>query len=94
MRFKNIFSLSVIFSIASGIAYLIKRKINGTVCQVVADLSGKVILITGGNKGIGKEVTKSLANMRGRIIIAARDKKTSINTIDEIKMNRKDLFIE
>ena len=32
--------------------------------------------------------------MRGRIIIAARDKKTSINTIDEIKMNRKDLFIE
>ena len=71
-----------------------KRRTNGSICRTTADLSSKIILVTGGNKGIGKEVVKILAQLRGRIIIAARDKKSSLDTIDEIKKNRNDLFIE
>lgn len=91
---KNILGFSLLFSVASSLAFFMKRRTNGSICRTTADLSSKIILVTGGNKGIGKEVVKILAQLRGRIIIAARDKKSSLDTIDEIKKNRNDLFIE
>jgi NADPH:quinone reductase-like Zn-dependent oxidoreductase len=41
----------------------------------VADLTGKTILITGANTGLGYEAAKHFANMKpGKVIIACRSK--------------------
>ena len=53
----------------------------------VADLAGKVAVITGGNAGIGYETAKALALMGARTIIACRseEKATAVSTaIDNI----------
>ena len=45
------------------------------------DLSGKYAVVTGGNSGIGEEVVKDLAKQGCRIMIGARDTKSSERVI-------------
>ncbi|KXN68846.1 hypothetical protein CONCODRAFT_41361 [Conidiobolus coronatus NRRL 28638] len=49
------------------------------------DLTGKVILLTGGNEGIGYHTAIQLAKMNAEIIIASRNKDKSIKAVEEIK---------
>ncbi|WP_264550658.1 SDR family NAD(P)-dependent oxidoreductase [Flavobacterium sp. N2038] len=44
------------------------------------DLKGKIVIVTGGNAGIGLETTKTLANAGATVIVPARD-------IEKAKMN-------
>ena len=39
----------------------------------IPDLSGRVAVVTGGNRGLGREVTRYLAGRGARVIIACRD---------------------
>lgn len=48
-------------------------------------LSGKVAIVTGGNKGIGKGICLRLAKEGANVIIVARDEVVAKNTIKEIK---------
>jgi len=49
------------------------------------DLSGKIIIVTGGNTGIGLETTKTLANAGATVIVAARDIEKATKNLDGIK---------
>lgn len=51
----------------------------------VADLAGKVAVITGGNAGIGYETAKALALMGARTIIACRSEEKATAAIDRLK---------
>ncbi|MEQ8924946.1 MAG: SDR family NAD(P)-dependent oxidoreductase, partial [Fulvivirga sp.] len=39
-------------------------------------MESKIIIVTGANRGIGKQITKELAQLGHRVIVAARDKKS------------------
>ncbi|XP_050548784.1 retinol dehydrogenase 12-like [Daktulosphaira vitifoliae] len=55
------------------VLYLIKRYFVGGVCKCTTNLTGKVVIVTGATKGIGKEVASVLAERGAHIIIASRD---------------------
>lgn len=65
-------SLGVV-SISSVCLYLIRRYMTGAVCSNGVMLSGKTILITGANCGIGKAAAEILARRDARVIMACRD---------------------
>lgn len=53
------------------------------------DLSGKVIFITGGSDGLGKESAREFALHGATVYIGARSKAKTTNAIDEIKASIK-----
>ncbi|KAJ7645249.1 NAD-binding protein [Mycena polygramma] len=51
----------------------------------IPDLSGKVIIVTGGNSGVGKETVKALLNHNAKVYLAARSAKNAKAAIDDLK---------
>ena len=51
----------------------------------VPDMTGKVVIVTGGNAGIGKECTKILLRKNAKVYIASRDEVKSKRAIEELK---------
>ncbi|EJD45542.1 NAD(P)-binding protein [Auricularia subglabra TFB-10046 SS5] len=51
----------------------------------IPDLSGKVVLVTGANIGIGKETAKELLAHNAKVYVAARDKAKADAAIAELK---------
>ncbi|KAF2149628.1 oxidoreductase [Myriangium duriaei CBS 260.36] len=51
----------------------------------IPDLSGKVVLITGGNTGLGKETIRQLIKHNSKIFLAARTRSKAEETINELK---------
>ncbi|XP_050432466.1 retinol dehydrogenase 12-like [Adelges cooleyi] len=64
--------------------YIIKRYFAGGVCQHEPDLTDKVIIVTGGTTGIGKEVATVLAERGARVIICSRDEVRGTKVCFEI----------
>jgi NAD(P)-dependent dehydrogenase (short-subunit alcohol dehydrogenase family) len=51
----------------------------------MVDLAGKIALITGGTRGIGRAIAKSLANAGATVVITARDEIAIRRMVDELK---------
>ena len=51
----------------------------------IPDLSGKIVIVTGGNTGIGRETVKALLTKNATVYLAARNKQKSETTIQELK---------
>lgn len=49
------------------------------------DLSGKVALVTGGNKGLGKAMARGLAQAGANLFLASRNEEELCATLDEIR---------
>ncbi|XP_041984603.1 retinol dehydrogenase 12-like [Aricia agestis] len=54
-------------------------------CTCKTDLTGKVVIITGGNSGIGLETARDLSRRNAKVIIASRDTKKSEEAVKSIK---------
>ncbi|KAG7097540.1 hypothetical protein E1B28_004879 [Marasmius oreades] len=50
------------------------------------DLTGQVVIVTGGNTGLGKLTVKELLEHNARVYIAARNRKSSEETIEELRL--------
>ncbi|KAK0196267.1 NAD(P)-binding protein [Armillaria mellea] len=50
----------------------------------IPDLSGRVIIVTGGNTGIGKETIRALLRRNAKVYMAARDEMKAHSTIREL----------
>jgi len=62
-----------VVSVSSLCLYLIRRYMTGAACVNRVMLTGKTILITGANCGIGKAAAEILARRDARVIMACRD---------------------
>ncbi|KAF8267006.1 hypothetical protein EI94DRAFT_85817 [Lactarius quietus] len=51
----------------------------------IPDLTGKVIIITGGNTGVGKETVKQLLTHNAKVYLAARSAQKANEAIAELK---------
>jgi len=49
------------------------------------DVSGKNVVITGGNRGIGKGITVAFAQSRANVVILCRNLESGLKVVDEIK---------
>ncbi|XP_072145778.1 retinol dehydrogenase 13-like [Dermacentor andersoni] len=53
-------------------------------CRSTRDMSGKTVIITGANRGIGKETARELCRRNARVILACRDVRKARAAADEI----------
>ncbi|KAI0072736.1 NAD-binding protein [Panus rudis PR-1116 ss-1] len=62
----------------------------------IPDLSGKVIIVTGGNGGIGKETARALLGHNAKVYLAARNANSAKAVIEELKKDtgKEAIFLE
>ncbi|KAI3389521.1 hypothetical protein SNEBB_005770 [Seison nebaliae] len=62
-----------------------KKFFAGGVCESGNRLENKVVVITGGNTGIGKATAENLATRGARVIILCRDEGKGLAAVNELK---------
>jgi len=66
----------------------------GGVNTNTADLTGKIVIITGSNTGIGKETARTLALQGATVILACRDEAKTKVVVEELRADTKNQNIE
>ncbi|XP_067938955.1 retinol dehydrogenase 13-like [Watersipora subatra] len=73
-----------LFGTAVGVAVLVKDASQGTKYEKDTKLSGRTVIVTGANSGIGKATALELAKRGGRVILACRDLQSADKVREEI----------
>ena len=60
----------------------------------MADLTGKVVLITGATSGIGLEASVALARLGGRVVMVGRDPGRTAAKVDEVRTRSRSSTVE
>ncbi|XP_011498766.1 PREDICTED: retinol dehydrogenase 13-like [Ceratosolen solmsi marchali] len=77
----------------SGAAYIIKSYSQGELYTGDEKLTNKVVIVTGANTGIGKEVAHDLAKRDAKVIMACRDLNKCEQAREEIVFNTKNKYV-
>ena len=64
--------------------YLFRRLAQGATCKSNALLTGKTVIVTGANTGMGKQTALDLANRNARVIVACRNEENGKKAVREI----------
>ncbi|KAH6943484.1 hypothetical protein HPB50_021723 [Hyalomma asiaticum] len=75
----------VLAAIALAILVKIYSLVTVGKCRSTRDMSGKTVIITGANTGIGKEAARELCRRNARVILACRDVSKAHATAEEIE---------
>jgi len=70
--------------VASSISQSLPPKAQFSVDQI-PDMTGKVVIVTGANTGVGKETAKALLAKNAKVYLAARSSEKAQNAIEELK---------
>ncbi|XP_046544309.1 retinol dehydrogenase 13-like [Haliotis rubra] len=75
----------IIIGVAVGIFYAARQWLRGAQFVEEVKLEGKVVIITGGNSGIGNAAALYMARRGGKVIIACRDEALGREAAEEMK---------
>ncbi|KAL4462820.1 hypothetical protein ABPG73_018089 [Tetrahymena malaccensis] len=67
---------------------ILKKWVNGGKVSKRRDLSNEVIIVTGGNSGIGFETCKDLVRNGAKVVLATRNQQRGQNAVDELNKIR------
>lgn len=81
--------LTSLLSFLYMLAPRIRKFFAGGVCRTDVQLTGKVVVVTGSNTGIGKETAKELARRGARVYMACRDIQKGESAASEIRAETK-----
>lgn len=76
-----------------GAGYLLKDYLSGTKYAAEEKLDDKMVIVTGSNNGIGKEVVRGLARRGAKVVMACRDMEKCEITRSEIVIDTRNKYI-
>ncbi|KAL7294673.1 hypothetical protein TKK_0011976 [Trichogramma kaykai] len=77
----------------TGCVYLLKDYNGGAKYEGNEKLTNKIVIVTGANTGIGKEVVRDLANREAKVIMACRDLFKCEQAREEIVFESKNKYV-
>ncbi|XP_050590669.1 retinol dehydrogenase 13-like isoform X4 [Bombus affinis] len=89
---KPLYVYSAGLTIIGG-GYLLRDYLSGELYENDKNLTDKVIIVTGANTGIGKEIARDLAKREAKVIMACRDMEKCENTRRDIVIESRNKYV-